>query len=473
MKLVADAGSFRDPSGRVYLGNGTIYRTVAAAAAGQFAFVRDSGLLELLESSGRVVTTEEIDAKLLSGLGPETSQVLRHSQIPFISYPYEWPFLLLKRAALLHLDIQIEALQRGVTLSDASAYNVQFIGPNPIFIDILSFIRYREGELWKGHRQFCEQFLNPLLLRTFFGVPHNSWYRGTLEGVEAQQLCDLLPWWRKLSFRTLAHVVLPARLNRLAAHNTGSLAERARKATLPRGSYLAMLHQLRTWISHLAPKKSPETTWQNYANFHSYHGEQHEAKRRFVARFCASLRPQLLLDFGCNTGEYSDIALSAGARRVVGFDFDQGALDLACKRAVDRSLDFLPLFQDGANPSPAQGWNMAERRDLGTRARADALIALALEHHLTIGRNIPLGDVVRWLIALAPRGIIEFVPKADPAIQRMLTLREDIFPDYSQASFEHALAGCAKIVTSETISDTGRVLYEYDRSCNHPPISTQ
>ncbi|MGH8568260.1 MAG: class I SAM-dependent methyltransferase, partial [Gammaproteobacteria bacterium] len=163
------------------------------------------------------------------------------------------------------------------------------------------------------------------------------------------------------------------------------------------------------------------------------------------------------------TGEYSEVALAAGAGRVIGFDFDQTALERAYARAAHRSLPFLPLFQDGANPSPAQGWNTLERKGLSDRACADALLALAFEHHLAIGHNVPLDDVVAWLVSLAPRGVIEFVHKGDPTVQRMLALREDIFHEYTEEHFVSAVGQRARIVRSAVVSTTGRTLYWFDR----------
>ena len=110
--------------------------------------------------------------------GAAAVHLLEHPRVPFISYPYEWSASLLRKAALHHLDTQLEALERGFTLSDATAYNVQFVGPKPVFIDHLSFRPYRDGEIWAGHRQFCMQFLNPLIIWSRLGIAPNPWYRG-------------------------------------------------------------------------------------------------------------------------------------------------------------------------------------------------------------------------------------------------------------------------------------------------------
>jgi ribosomal protein L11 methylase PrmA len=455
-----DGGSFRDPSGHVYDINGEILRTVTKRAAADYDFVRSTGLLQSLSERGLVVGSEEVVTDAIPGEG--IHKVLRHPRLTFISHPYEWSFPLLKAAALLHLDIQIEALQHDVVLSDASAYNVQFDGPNPVFIDVLSLRRYTDGEFWSGHRQFCEQFLNPLLLRSLFGVPHNAWFRGSLEGITAPELAKLLPWKSRFSFTLQAHVLMPAKAQRASIENQGDLALRQKR--LPKASYRNMLAQLRQYIEGLEPRDTGKTVWGDYDHTHTYNSAEEQAKKRFVADFAGAVKPQLLWDIGCNTGEYSEVALAAGAHRVVGFDFDQGALERAYARAVHKKLPLLPLFQDAANQSPDQGWNGTERKGLAKRAQAGGLLALAFEHHLAIGRNVPLPNVVDWLLGHAPQGVVEFVQKSDPTVQRMLALREDIFDSYDEASFEAALAAKARIIRSEVVSSAGRKLYWFDRT---------
>jgi ribosomal protein L11 methylase PrmA len=461
---IADAGSFRDPSGKIYALGGEIYRAVMGKAAGEFAAFRQSGLLDRMIEKGTLVSTKEVDSKVLAKTGADPSLVLHHARVPFISYPYEWSFPLLKAAALLHLNVQIDALRGGFSLSDSTAYNVQFNGVNPVFIDVLSFRKYVDGEIWAGHRQFCEQFLNPLLLRAFFGIPHNSWFRGNLEGIETAMLARMLPWWRNFSFNVASHVTMQAKLQSAAIADNGKSVARARDVKLPKLNYERLLLSLRDWIASLQPKDTGQTVWQHYAENTTYDTDEQKAKKRFVADFCGKVRPKQLWDIGCNTGDYSEVALQSGASRVIGFDFDQGALERAYARSRAKKLAFLALYQDGANPSPDQGWANAERKSVMSRGGANAIVALAFEHHLAIGRNIPLPGVVEALVKMAPQGVIEFVQKGDPTVQQLLALREDIFPDYTEATFEKALKAKARIVKQETVSSSGRTLYWFDRS---------
>lgn len=461
--VVPVAGSFRDPAGRVVLRGGRVFRAVNPVAAADFDVVRRTKFYDAAVSDGRVVEARVLGAGEAGEIAPGAAYVLEHPPLPFVSYPYEWPFLALKTAALLHLDLQIEALASDVMFSDASAYNVQFVGPVPLFIDTLSLRPYRPGELWAGHRQFCEQFLNPLLLRALVGVSHNAWYRGTQEGIATRDLRRLLPWHTKLSRRVATHVVLQDVLQGTVNGRRDVDASTLERAGLPRPALLKMLHGLRRWIDRLTPADRKKTTWQDYARSHSYSSDEAAAKRSFVEDFARTARVAHVWDIGCNTGDYAVAALEAGAAIAIGFDADHGALDLAFARARESGARFLPLFLDATNPSPAQGWAQAEREGLDARASADGVLALAVVHHLAITRNLPLAGIVRWLTGLAPRGVIEFVPKDDPMVQQLLALRPDIFPDYREDAFLAHVRTAARVERTARVSGAGRLLVEFSR----------
>lgn len=425
--------------------------------------MQESRLLASLIDQGRMIDTWEVERTALDLADPDIVALVEHRRIEFLSHPYEWSFALLRAAALHQLDLHLHLLDNGATLSDASAYNVQFIGPKPVFIDLLSVRRYRDGEFWLGHKQFCEQFLNPLLLRAYFDIPHNAWYRGGLEGIPAEEMAALLPLRRRLSLRALSHLILPAAAQRSSQSRSPGDLGRLRDRKLPLRSFRSMLLQLRQWVDDLRPANTNRSVWADYTRTHTYDSAEQRAKRDFVAEFVAATKPRLLWDLGCNTGDYSQLALESGCGYVVGFDFDKNAIDKAHARARHEKLAFLPLFLDATNPSPDQGWRNLERDGLSRRAHADALLALAFEHHLAIGRNVPLDQVVQWLVSLAPTGVIEWVEKSDSTVQRMLAMREDIFEAYSLESFESELRRHARIVKSAVVSDEGRRLFWYER----------
>lgn len=459
-RAAVDPGSFRDPGGQVYLVGGDVYRTVNPPALEDYRFVQDSGLIKALEDKRWLVSSTEVAEHPLGDLAGNASLVLHHPRLPFISYPYEWCFPSLKAAALLHLDIQLEALEYGVTLSDASAYNIQFMGAQPVFIDRLSFVRYNDGELWQGHRQFCEQFLNPLLLRSLFGIAHNAWYRGAQEGVTTRDLRRLLKFRHHFSWNILTHVVLQDMLQAKPLVQDMNKRELG-SASFPRASFKNLLQKLRRWVAQLQPADTGKTLWQEYADNHSYADDEAARKHAFVEAFTASVKPDVLWDFGCNSGDYSLAALSAGAGYAVGFDFDQGALEAGTQRAAQSEIPFQCLFLDAANPAGCQGWDQQERKGLKQRAPVDGLLALAFIHHMVIAKNIPLDRFLDWLVGMAPAGVVEFVPKQDAMVQRLLSLREDIFPDYTEENFLRLLAQRATVVRSEQVSESGRLLVWY------------
>ena len=462
MSLIPDPASFRDPCGRVFKKNKRIFRLISELGARDYKIVRDTKFLSRMAGLDKMIEASEVDPAILEAPDLNPQVVLEHPFLPFISYPYEWCFPMMKKAALLHLELQTLALGENLMFSDASAYNIQFKGPKPIFIDYLSVWPYREGQIWEGHRQFCEQFLNPLLLRSLLGVVHNAWYRGSLEGIPSGELCKMLPWYRKLSRNLFLHVVLPSRLNNLAqSEKTGSLSGLSQN--LPKATLKKMFTQLHSWINGLKPLSSSNTTWADYGSMHCYESEEIVKKQNFVSDFIHSTKPGMVWDLGCNTGEYSELALESGASQVIGFDFDQAVLEKAFERAEKNNLNFLPLFFDGANPSPDQGWNNQERQSFLSRKNADAVLALAFEHHLAIGRNIPLDQFIDWLVSLAPCGVVEFIPKEDPNLKLMLSLREDIFFDYTENAFRNLLEQKCRIVRSQIISKTGRKLYWFER----------
>lgn len=462
----ADPGSFRDPAGRIYRTPHGVFRTVSPDAWPNVEKLDASGALQQLVDAkklwpARILAPSDVPEELVTIAQESNARVLEHPVLPFVSYPYEWPFALLKRAALLHLDMQLEALDRGFTLIDGTAYNVQFVGVRPVFIDTLSLVAYEEGDYWLGYRQFCEQFLNPLLLTAKLGISYHPWFRGNLEGIGIEDTARLLPWQKSLSPGVLSHVVLHARLTASARKANPGASGSKPQAKLKKVGLIGLLGGLRRLIAGLKPAGLTATQWRDYEKNNSYDAAETAAKHTFVGTFLEGSPPSVLWDMGCNAGAYSELALNAGVGSVVGFDFDLGALEAAVSRADEKKLNLLPLHLDATNPSPSQGWRQQERSGLQERKNADAVLALAFLHHLVIGKNIPLADAIDWLLSLAPSGVIEFVPKEDPMVRQMLAQRKDIFPDYDVTTFRNLLSSRASVGKETVVSESGRTLFGY------------
>jgi ribosomal protein L11 methylase PrmA len=458
-----DPASFRDPAGRIFKDGTRVVRAISHSGIDNWVAVRDSSTFISMVERGWVVASKPV--AIPAGETPlsDAAAVISHPRLPFISHPFEWCFEALKTAALHHLDVHIEALGSDITLADASAYNIQFIGSRPIFIDALSFRPYVAGSVWDGYRQFCEQFLYPLLLESTSGINANAWYRGTIEGLSARQIRRMLPLRYKFSPKVWKHVILPDILT--GAITTDSLEDAGRQLGghgIPKTSLINLLRGIRGWIETLQ-RYGGATTWDKYSSAVSYNQDATQAKHMAVSEFVSEISPDMLWDIGCNQGEFSLVACKAGAKYVVGWDLDVGAVNQAFLSARECEAPFTPLLIDIANPTPSQGWAQTERPGMAERGPADAVLALALVHHLAIGRNIPIPHIVSWLTQNAHSGLVEFVPKEDPQVKRMLALRNDIFPHYDKESFASALSQHARIERVIQVGETGRELFWFTR----------
>ncbi|MBL8540209.1 MAG: class I SAM-dependent methyltransferase [Betaproteobacteria bacterium] len=455
----AHPASFRDAAGTVFESAGRVFRRLAADGVQRFDAYRACGFQEVAERGGRIVRTQAVE----TACHGRTGHVLEHEKVRFISYPYEWPFSLLKAAALFHLELNMDAIRHGLKMVDASAFNVQFDGVRPVFIDVLSFDRYIADEPWVAHTQFCTQFLNPLLLAARRGIPFHPWYRGDLEGIGVQEVSRLLGPWSWLSLNTLLNVHLPARATRSARLTSSETVSKLRQARVPRSAVIALMKRLAAWIAKLELPASRTPGWHDYRARRAAFAHDDAVRESLVREAVGELRPSVVLDVGCNDGHYGALAHAAGAEFVVGVDLDDLALEQCVARARKDQLPLLPLRIDWCNPTPNQGWRGKERSAFLARCQPDFLIAFAVLHHVSVGRNVPLADAVAGFVEAAPRGVVEFVPPGDPLLARLLSFKSARLVDYSEQAFFRALGAKSRIVRRATLPDSGRVLAVYER----------
>jgi ribosomal protein L11 methylase PrmA len=460
-QIKKEDSSFRDNQGNIFYLDNKVLRGINKNGKKNFEFIYNKKILEDSIKSNYLISTKLINKDHLPDFFSNFEYIVESEVIPFISYPYEWSFEQLKKAALHHLDFQIFLFHKGAVLRDSSAYNIQFIGTKPYFIDLLSIKQYEYGEYWIGYKQFCENFLNPLLLGSLKGVHHNNWFRGNLEGIATTELNKLLSFKDKISFKIFTHIHLQAKLNIKSIENEKKISSKYHNLKkLSKTSYISIIVQLRNWISELT-FKDESSIWQNYSKENTYDNLEYNQKKKIVGDFIKKTKPNTLIDLGCNDGDYSKLSLDSGAKYVVGFDFDHNTIANAFKMAKDDEDNFLPLILDASNPSPNQGWLQKERKGFIERFHADALIALAFEHHLIIGKNVPIQQFVEWITSISECGLIEFVPKTDKTIQKMLEYRDDIFSNYTEEEFENCLKEKSNIINKNTITKSGRIIYEY------------
>lgn len=450
--------SFRDPSGFMYAADGELYRQVNRSYAAHFDALVRSGLYEALVGRGWLVRHEDVDRPA----GPDAYRTLRPERIPYVSYPYEWCFSQLRDAALLTLEIQRVSLEHGMGLKDASAFNVQFIGSRPIFIDTLSFEVYRDGAPWVAYRQFCQHFLGPLALMARLDGRTRHLLRHYIDGLPLDLVSRMLPASSRLRYGLLAHLHLHASSQR--RHQDDARTGAVEIPTLPKSRLLALIESLRATVRGCAPPARP-TEWGGYYEDTNYSADSMRAKEALVQGMLDEVAAptDLVHDLGANTGRFSRVATSS-ARHVVAHDIDDAAVEAHYLRnQADGTDRILPLLLDLTSPSPALGWALDERQSFIDRASGSAVLALALVHHLAITNNVPLPLVAAFFGRLAKGLVIEFVPKEDSQVRRLLATREDVFPDYTREAFTAAFSNPFEIVRVADVPGTSRTLYAMRR----------
>ena len=444
--------SFRDPSGFLFTDKGILYRQINRAYSNDYARLMDSGLYGKLVKAGLLIPHVESDY-VPAGSGA-AFKVIQPERVPFISYPYEWSFSQLKDAALATLSIQKRALKLDMSLKDASAYNIQFVHGRAALIDTLSFEIYKEGQPWVAYKQFCQHFLAPLALMSYRDVRLSQLLRVYIDGVPLDLASSLLPAKTKFNFGLLTHIHLHA----------GAQKKYSDKAVGPRAlgmskqSLTALIESLEGTLNKLTWQPAG-TEWGDYYENTNYSDAAFEHKKQLVREWTLEKQPSLVWDLGGNTGVFSREAAAAGAY-TVSLDIDPAAVEQNYRTVrTNKERNLLPLVLDLTNPSPSLGWDNRERDSFGARGPVDLALALAVIHHLAISNNVPLPRLADFFAARCRWLVIEFVPKSDSQVKKLLASREDIFTDYTRAGFETAFSTAFIIHGTEAVRDSERLLY--------------
>ncbi|MFN7942560.1 MAG: SAM-dependent methyltransferase [Thermoanaerobaculia bacterium] len=455
---IVSPASFRDPAGFVFWRDGVLHRQVHEIYRVHYERLMGSGLYDALVARGSLVPHEEVERA--GGAGGPVFKILRPLPVDFVSYPYEWAFGELQDAALLTLDVHRLALDHGLSLKDASAYNVQFHRGRPILIDTLSFETYREGRPWVAYRQFCQHFLAPLALMAHRDVRLAHLLRAYVDGLPLDLASRLLPAATRWRPGLAMHLHLHARAQH--AYSSTRSARPKREVRVSRLGMVGLVESLRRTVAGLDWEPAG-TEWATYYRSTNYSDAAFEHKKRLVGEYLDAVAPRRVWDLGANTGVFSRIASGRGASTVA-FDIDPAAVESNYRQAkTEPAAPLLPLVLDLTNPSPGLGWAGVERDSLAARGPVDCALALALVHHLAISANVPLARIAEFLSRLCAHLVIEFVPKEDSQVQRLLGAREDIFADYDRAHFEAAFSARFRILRAEDVSGTQRRLYLMQR----------
>lgn len=449
------SASFRDPSGFMFKKESLFYRQVNLDYKKDYDLLMSSGLYKQLSKARALIAHDEMPLEM-APLPDKAYKVIKPQQLGFISYPYEWCFNQYKDAAILTLSIARRALEYGMSLKDASAYNIQFHEGRPIFIDSLSFETYEEGMPWVAYKQFCQHFLAPLALMAKTDIRLAGLMRDYIDGVPLDLASKLLPKSSKLNFGLATHIHIHAKSQLKYADQKISQKEVSGK--ISKQALYNLIDSLLSVVRSLIVK-TITTEWADYYQDNNYTESSFEAKRALVAQFVKQVNPGSVWDLGGNTGEFSRCA-SELAIPTVSFDIDSGAVQQNYDIVkANKEKHMLPLVLDLTNPSPAIGWHNQERDSFKDRGPADLVMALALIHHMAIANNVPLREVARSFAEFGEHLIIEFVPKQDSQVERLLSSRLDIFPDYTLEGFKSAFSEFYDILDEKPVEGSERTMF--------------
>ena len=458
-----DPGSFRDPLSRVFIDGDSVLRTLDDEGLADFDALAATDFYAQALESGAIVGTDRADDVDPSELGGDWAAVLRHERIPFLSYPYEWPFEMLRDAARVQLELTESALAEDLTTKDATSYNVQFVGSRPTFIDLGSFERLHEAEPWYGYRQFCQLFLFPLMFQAYKDLPFQPWLRSAIDGITPAEARNAMSRWDVVSPRkkgTMLHVALHARADRKHADTDRDVKADLKKAGFKKEITVNQVRGLRKVVESMRWKQS-DSEWSGYSERGHYTDADLEAKSDFVTAVTGERSRRLVLDLGANDGHFSRLAVDAGAEYVVAVDADPLVVDTLYRALRDeQNTRILPLTMNLANPSPATGWRGVERQAFLGRAEPDLVLALAVIHHLAISSNVPLGAFLDMVVDLGGESVVEFPTPDDPMVQKLLrNKREGVHDDYTAEVFEREAEARFEVRRRDVLPSQTRVLY--------------
>jgi len=452
--IILHPSSYRDPSGFVFEKNGILYRQINISFKEHFDHFIQSGCYEQLAGKGLVIPHEDIETNFTGS--SSWYKTIKPQRLEFISYPYEWSFDRLKDTALFTLQLVKEGLSFNMILKDATPYNIQWHKGKLVLIDSLSFEKYEEKP-WIAYRQFCENFLGPLLIMHYSKQQLPALLLAWPDGIPLPIARSLLPGRSRFSLHTYLHVHLHAGISGKATGGAKSPSH------LSKQKLINLLSSLEVLIKKL---KAPEqnTTWSEYYDEAGSRNDYLEQKKKIVSDWIGDPTIKTAADLGANEGEFSRLLAERNIQTIAA-DFDPYCINrLYNKIKVEGRPGIQPIVIDLANPTPAIGLNNKERTSFIERTKVDLVLALALVHHLAIGKNIPFEMVAELLSRLGRKLIIEFIPREDEKIKLMLQQKKDIYTYYSEAGFASAFEKYFHVADRRVIPGSERVLYLMTRN---------
>ena len=456
----------RDPAGYlVHCGN-RLLRIVTPEFVGEYRKIFAGLWLQEQQQAGVVAgfrILEPDEAVELVGADSINCLCLEHDVISFPSYPSEWPLEMLCAAAEHTLNLCLKSLQHSVGLKDATPFNILFKGPNPIFVDLLSFeSRDVHDPTWLAHGQFVRSFLLPALLDARYGVACHTTFFARRDGIEPEEVYHLLGTFSRFMPLFFVNVTMPTLLSARAERQSSKIYAQKRLSNPDKAKFILeslFLRLVRT-MKATSIRRYP-SRWTNYNETCTYTPIDVVRKTVFVKEFMNEIHPARVLDLGCNNGIYSFLASQHGAE-VVAIDIDPEVVGTLWLRAKSEQANILPLVVNLARPTPAMGWRNRESLSFLERAEGnfDAVLMLALLHHLLVTDQIPLDEIMEQVSRLTTEWlIIEYVSPQDSQFIRLLRGRDTMYHWFNRDVFEKELSKFFEIIKKDESTSNNRTLY--------------
>ena len=464
--------SFRDPSGKIVIHQDRVFRIINKKGESDFRTALKSKSLNNFINSGNLVSVDEpnsnIPVKEIKDVfaidESEMALIVEHEKIPFPSYPYEWSPEMLYSAGDLTLDLARQLLNEGFGLKDATPYNILFRGSKPVFVDWLSFeSRDLQNPIWLAQSQFSRTFLLPLIANKYFGLQLNQIFEASRDGLKPESLYKMSGLFRKILPPFLTTVTLPTLL-RSKSQKTASIYQNQSSVSPEKAQFILnyQFKQLSRQLKKVSTNKNKTSDWTEYVgDGRHFTDEYFQQKRQFVTESLREFPAQTILDVGCNTGYFSQIAAQTGAS-VLAIDQDSLVIDKVWQMAKSENLNILPLVVDIARPSPAIGWQNSECLSFLDRikGKVDMVLMLAVIHHLLVTERVPLDEIVKLCSEMTTdTAIIEFVAPEDKMFEKIARGNQQLYTHINKDLFQIICQKYFKVMNVERLADSNRWLY--------------
>jgi len=442
--------SYRDPSGFIFYKNGILYRQVNQVFKKDFDQFVNNGLYQHLAENKLLIPHKRLEENLTGS--PHWYTTLQPELLPFISYPYEWCFDMLKQAALLNLQTAKEAMNFGLMLRDASAYNIQMYKGRMVLIDSLSFELYDETKPWIAYRQFCEHFYAPLALMHYLKQPLQNLFVAYPDGISLNIVSAALPFKSKLNLHSYLHLHLQKTIGKKQD------VENKKSRPFSKQRMKNLLQSLQEGIQSFTLRRSA-TQWSGYYDEANLRGDYVDLKKHIINDWLNKLNFNTVFDAGANEGEFSEL-VAAKSAYIISTDLDHGAISKLYLKVQQKNIsNIYPLIIDLANPSPAIGVNNKERMSFLARCKVDVTLALALIHHLALTNNIPFDNIAEMFSSITRYLLVEFVPENDEKVKLMTLHKKNVLASYSLEYFLSGFKRYFSLLDTKEIGDSGRTLF--------------